>query len=372
MSRLLIIFIKFFIGCLGLLPIACFALTYNLPAPNDDIIGDIQYTEVEPGDNFNTIGHRYDVGYYELIEANPGVDPEHPGSWAKIVIPMRKILPPGPRRGIVINLAEMRLYYFLPHSNKVIVYPVGIGREGWLSPLCTTKIKAKETNPTWNVPVSIRADRAKDGVYLPKVVLPGPENPLGNYAMRLAVGGGTFLVHGTNDPDGIGRRSSSGCIRMLPQDIKELFHLVPIGTMVRIMSEAIKVGVHNGHIYIESHVPLQEQTSNGFNYTSMVSKVSSKIKQFHIPVDWNRAKNIAEAQKGIPESASGGNESYVSNTPPPELSSNDVIMTTRHDVPKIIERDDVPSVEDGIGVDVGSAHSTDEDVNNILEQLDEA
>lgn len=360
-------FIKWLAG-LACFPWICFALTYTLPPAGDDIVGDLQRAEVEPGDNFNTLGHRYDVGYYELIEANPGVNPDHPKSWNKIIVPTRKILPPGPRTGLVVNLAEMRLYYYLPHSHEVLIYPVGIGREGWLSPRCSTTVKAKEKNPTWNVPASIRADRAKEGVYLPKMVLPGPENPLGDRAMRLAMAGGTYLIHGTNDPDGIGRRSSSGCIRMMPDDVRKLYDYVPVGTPVRIISEAVKVGWHDGQLYIESHVPLQEQTPNGYAYTPMVKLVMNATKGRPVNIDWGKAKEITDAQMGVPQSITGSNDYIASNSPPPELSSHDVVITARSDVPKEVERDDTPIADNSFL----NPPASEEDSSNIIEALEEA
>lgn len=215
------------------------ALTFVLPAHGDDVVGHVQWTQALPGDTFNKIGRRYDMGYFELVEANPMINPDHPQPGSIIVIPSRFILPPK-RHGLVINLAELRIYYYPPHRHVVITYPVGIGREGWDTPLGPSWIAEKMRNPIWTVPESIRKDRAKEGVHLPVKVPPGPDNPLGGYAMRLKQA--TYLIHGTNDSQGVGRRSSAGCIRLFPEDIESLFAEVARKEKVTIIDLPYKFG----------------------------------------------------------------------------------------------------------------------------------
>ena len=274
------------------------AATFSLPAGGSDIVGALQTAQVASGGNFSTISRRYDVGYYELVEANPGIDPDSPGLGTIVVIPTRHILPTVPHEGIVINLAEMRLYYFPKNSNQVMTVPVGIGRRDWDTPLGVLSIVEKMAKPTWHVPSSIREARALEGVYLPLSVEPGPENPLGEYAMRLSMR--TYLIHGTNDPSGVGRRSSSGCIRLYPEDIESLFNLVSPGTPVRIINQPYKLGWRNNKLYIEAHQPLPEHASTD-DLNGTLNSIR-KMAQLHpIRVDWKRVSDFTEERSGIPQ-----------------------------------------------------------------------
>ncbi len=302
------------------------ALTFTLPEHAGDVVGHIQTTHIEPGESFSSLGRRYDVGYYELIEANPNVNPDAPKPWSMIVIPTEYVLPPGPRKGIVINLAELRLYYYPKDKNVVETFPVGIGRQGWVTPQGITKITHKIKDPTWYVPKSVREDRAKEGVNLPWKVPPGPDNPLGKFAMRLSLP--SYLIHGTNDPSGVGRRSSAGCVRMFPEDVKHLFKQAGIGMPVRIVDMPYKAGWQHGELYLEAHVPLQEDQAkqdellqklidsgdayslNAVEQTEirknpilapMVGVIEKAIKDRHADVDWHEANRVAFAENGIPE-----------------------------------------------------------------------
>lgn len=277
------------------------AQAFSIPASGNDIIGEIQQAFVEPGDTLDKIAIRYSVGSYQLIEANPTLNPKKLPLWAPVIIPAAYILPKAPRDGIVINLAELRLYYFPPNSGQIITFPIGIGRFGWSTPLGRTKIIEKKENPTWRVPASIRKYvQETKGVTLPTVVPPGPDNPLGKYKMRLALGG-AYLIHGTNDPTSIGYRSSSGCIRMLPQDIETLFQMVPIGTAVTVVNQPFKLGWHNEILYMESHQPLQEQEAELQKRNLVADLVQSLSKKQKLDVDWPRADRIAKKQHGYPE-----------------------------------------------------------------------
>jgi L,D-transpeptidase ErfK/SrfK len=277
-----------------------FALTFPLPAHGDSVVGNIKWTQARAGDTFSTIGRRYDVGYYELVEANPDLDPQNLSEGTVVVIPTQFVLPSVAHKGIIVNLAELRVYYFPPNSNVVVTYPVGIGREGWMTPVGMNHIIQKTVNPTWNVPESIRADRAKAGVNLPKSVPPGPDNPLGGYAMRLSQF--TYLIHGTNDYTGVGRRSSSGCIRMFPEDIEALFSQVKVGTPVNIINTAYKAGWRDGKLYLESHVALQEQqAANAADLNSMKRVVLAATHSHQGELDWQVADRVAGEQNGIPQ-----------------------------------------------------------------------
>jgi L,D-transpeptidase ErfK/SrfK len=277
-----------------------FALTFVLPPRGDSVVGHVQWTQALPGDTFSKIGRRYDIGYFELVEANPTIDPIHLAPGTIIVIPSRFILPPGPRHGIVINLAELRIYYYPPHRHVVITYPVGIGREGWDTPLGASWIAQKISNPTWIVPASIRKDREKDGVHLPLKVPPGPDNPLGGYAMRLKQL--TYLIHGTNDSEGVGRRSSAGCIRLFPEDIESLYPQVKRKEQVYIVDRPYKVGWNKDRLYLEAHVPLQGRSSLRLTQQrAAMEKLMEVNSDKAANIQWQSVDKIALSQNGIPQ-----------------------------------------------------------------------
>lgn len=280
---------------------AAFGVNFALPKNGIDVVGDIKTGVVEEGDTFSTFARRYDVGYCELQEANPGVDADHPPPGSVLIVPTQYILPDVPKNGIVINLVEMRLYYFPPGSGQVYVFPVGIGREGWESPLGAWTIIERTPFPTWHAPESIREARAKEGVYIPPVVPPGPENPLGEYSMRLS--NHTYLIHGTNDPSGVGRRSSAGCIRMYPEDIKKLFQMTHNGSPVRIINYPYKAGWKDGKLYLETHLPLEgvlaELDENHKDADQVLNRaVSNKGAAY---VNWSKAHEVAKEQQAIPQ-----------------------------------------------------------------------
>ena len=233
-----------------------------MPLPEFDLIGAIHQTQARQEDTLLDIARRYDIGQEQIVRANPDVDRWLPGDGTKVVIPTRYILPAAPREGLVLNVPEMRLYYYpkpKPGETPVVkTFPVGIGRQDWGTPLGTTRIVNKIKDPTWTPPASIRKEHLEKGDPLPAIVPAGPDNPLGQYAMRLAIGGGSYLIHGTNKALGVGMRASHGCIRMMPEDIEYLFQHVDVGAQVRIVSETAKVGWFGGKLYLEIHEPLEE------------------------------------------------------------------------------------------------------------------
>ncbi|MDG4595694.1 MAG: L,D-transpeptidase family protein [Candidatus Contendobacter sp.] len=236
------------------------ATVYPLPPPGTDVIGQVKVMYATKDDTLVDIARRFGLGYDEIVHANPGVDRWAPGEGTPIVLPTRYILPDTPREGIILNIAEMRLYYY-PKANSgeertVITYPVSIGRMDWKTPMGLTKVVAKDIDPPWRPPATIKAEHAAEGDILPDVVPGGPDNPLGRYAMRLGVPG--YLIHGTNKPYGIGMRVTHGCVRMYPEDIERLFGMVPVGTPVRLVDQPVKVGRLNGQLMVESHAPLEE------------------------------------------------------------------------------------------------------------------
>ncbi|MFA0196749.1 L,D-transpeptidase family protein [Vibrio artabrorum] len=274
------------------------AATFELPPAESRIVRRIQQHEVAAGETLANIAKQYDIGFLSLMAANKGVDPFLPAEGYVLSIPSRLILPDTPRKGIVINLAELRLYYFEPEKNQVHVFPVGIGRIGRDTPEMITKISQKRPNPTWTPPNSIREEYREKGIELPQVVPAGPENPLGDYALRLAYGAGDYLIHGTNKDFGIGLRVSSGCIRMEPKDIEWLFEQVQRGEQVTIINEPIKVSLEpDRSVFVEAHEPLTR--SDG----------SKKLLQIPVELKWwlqdadipsAKAKAVIFAQNGVP------------------------------------------------------------------------
>ena len=236
------------------------ARTYDYPPPEFNLIGAIEVVEAKQEDTLLDIARRYSIGQEEILGANPGVDRWLPGAGTRVVIPSQFVLPPPPHEGLILNLPEMRLYYF-PKPEKgeprqVQTYPVSIGRMSWATPLGTTKLVSKQKNPGWTPPESIRREHAAEGDPLPKYVPPGPNNPLGAYKMNLGIPG--YLIHSTNKAFGVGMRVSHGCIRMLPEDIEILFPQIPVGTPVQIINQPAKVGWYGGNLFLEIHPPLEE------------------------------------------------------------------------------------------------------------------
>jgi len=215
------------------------------------VVGTVRSHTIKNGnESLIELARKFDLGYNEIVEANPGLDPFLPGAGKAVIVPLSWIMPDVQvHDGIVINISELRLYYFLSQGGKrqVITFPIGIGDEGSDTPLGTFKIVEKIINPAWHVPASIKKEKPE----LPLVVPPGPNNPLGSHAMRLSIP--SILIHGTNKPWGVGRKVSHGCIRLYPEDIPRLFRMVPRDTPVTIVSQPVKIGVKEGKVYIELH-----------------------------------------------------------------------------------------------------------------------
>ncbi|UUO22748.1 LysM peptidoglycan-binding domain-containing protein [Colwellia sp. M166] len=233
----------------------CFAKVYPLPAPNSRLIGEMQYHEVVKGDYFQQIAEKYDVGFLALMAANPGIDPFLPAIGQQLIIPSQMLLPYGKREGIVINLPELRLYYFPANSDKVHVFPVGIGRQGLATPKTVSYIGEKRKNPVWRPTAEMKQRHFVEyGTKLADEVPAGPNNPFGQYALRL--GTSVYLLHGSNRRFGIGMRASSGCIRLYDDDIEWLYQHVEINTPVRIVDQAIKLSYEANKKLFEVHSPL--------------------------------------------------------------------------------------------------------------------
>ena len=236
------------------------AMDYPLPPAGSRLIGQNQTYTIQEGDNkLQTIARRFNTAAQVILETNNTIAPVNPAPGTVITIPSQMLLPETPREGIVVNLAELRLYYFPPGQNIVQVYPLGIGQLGLETPVTTTRVSQKIPNPTWTPTPGIRARSLEQGIKLPPVVPAGPNNPLGRFALRLGVGNGEYLIHGTSAPDSVGLRVSSGCMRMNAPDIKALFEQVRVGTRVQIINEPVKYSVEpDGKRYIEVHRPLAQ------------------------------------------------------------------------------------------------------------------
>jgi len=277
------------------------AATFVLPPEGTDLVGVPGWVHTRYEDTLMDVARDYSVGYTELKRANPGVDTWIPGIGTGVLLPTRYVLPPAPREGIVINLPEYRLYYF-PKPKKgqpaqVITYPISIGKMDWNTPIGRHRIISKAKDPSWYPPESIREDHAKRGSILPRVVPPGPDNPLGAYAMRLNLT--SYLIHGTNNPDGVGMRVTSGCIRMFPEHIEQIFPTVEVGTTVHIISEPIKVGWAADTLYVEVHPPLEEESESQLRmrFTSLLREAAQLR---GLEIDWPQADTIFAAATGVP------------------------------------------------------------------------
>ena len=272
--------------------------------PNSDVVGELRIVIAKHEDTLSDFARRHNLGYNEIVAANPTVDPWLPGAGTAIVLPTQFVLPAGRRQGIVLNVATMRLFYYPPvklgQQAVVITHPIGIGKEGWSTPIGTTQVIAKQKDPAWNVPASIRAEHAEKGDPLPAVVPPGPDNPLGQFAMRLGLPG--YLIHGTNKPYGIGMRVSHGCIHLYPEDIAQLFETIPIGVAVSIINKPYTAGWHNNTLYIEAHSPLEEDVKalDG-SLTPAVKEVIRAVKaEDRANINWSRLIRVAQHHPGFP------------------------------------------------------------------------
>jgi L,D-transpeptidase ErfK/SrfK len=259
----------------------------------EEVVGKIRPYKVKDNESLYEIARTYKIGFNAIVAANPGIDPYVPGKGTKLILPTAWILPDSIRAaGIVINLSEMRLYYFYRKLGKMNVktYPIGIGDEGSDTPLGAFNVTEKIVHPAWYVPESIRKEKPE----LPAVVPPGPDNPMGTHALRLS--NGTVLIHGTDVPWGIGRRVSHGCIRLYPEDIVELFRLVPVNTAVKIVEQPVKVGVSHGKVYVE----VDEDTAlKAYDYRGEAEALLRK-KNLYDRVDMNKLTDAVSKKRGFP------------------------------------------------------------------------
>ncbi|HEY5622581.1 MAG TPA: L,D-transpeptidase family protein, partial [Gammaproteobacteria bacterium] len=273
-------------------------------SPESSVVGESSVIIAKHEDTFVRLAREYDLGFLELAHANPGVNPWLPGEGTELVIPTRFVLPDAPRSGIVINLPELRLYYY-PEDNgdRVITHPISIGRMEWRTPLGLTEVVRRAENPTWYPPQSVRDEHAAQGRPLDSIVPPGPDNPLGNHALYLGLPG--YLIHGTNMPFGLGMRVTHGCIRMFPEDIESLFNSVPIGTQVRIVNQPFKLGRSDSGYFLEAH-PLLDEELQGDEVSIMTELTRAYVAATEEEgqgnrFDWETAERIVMNSRGVPE-----------------------------------------------------------------------
>lgn len=271
------------------------------PTGYPSIIGSLQTHVTSYKDSLVDLARKFGLGYTEIVSANPGIDPWVPGKGKKILLPTAHMLPSAPHKGVVINLADQRLYLFRDDGKSVDTVPLGIGNAGWDTPKGNTKVVRKKKNPTWYVPKSVREDQPE----LPAIVRPGPDNPLGSHAVYL--GWPAYLFHGTNKPFGVGRRVSHGCIRLYPEDISRLFDDIKIGMPVTVVDQPLKVARIGDQVWLEIH-PNQQQADE-VEQTGRLTPAKPAEFEFRLidaagkdsdRIDWDKAKTTAAQRRGVP------------------------------------------------------------------------
>ncbi len=267
-------------------------------AKGDDVIGRLAVIRLEKGDTLPDIARHFSLGIDAISAANPGVDVWVPKAGERILLPLSFILPDAPRKGIVINLAAMRLFQFKGESESLAVstYPLGVGTVERPSPIGEMFVARKVTLPTWHVPASIAEDHRKKGDPLPAKVLPGPQNPLGEYALYLSKS--TYLIHGTNKPASIGLRATNGCIRLYPEDVKKLYANTSVKTPVVIVHQPTLLGQHNGVVYMEVHSPPEDLDAVEFD--RIYKKLRNIEKESGRTLDWSKVKEALAQARGVP------------------------------------------------------------------------
>ena len=289
---------------------------FEIDANSGDIVGYVQKTVIGKEDTLPDIARRFDVGYEEMLLANPGVDPWLPGVGREVVVPTQFVLPAAPHEGVVVNVAAMRIFYYPPHKKGepqgVYTHPIGIGKVGWKTPEGTTKIIARQQDPVWIVPKSVRVEHAEDGEKLPARVPAGPDNPLGAFEFRL--GWPSYLIHGTNKPYGVGMRSSHGCMRLYPEDIAVFYDLIPLGTKVTIVNQPYLFGWRDGTLYLQAYAVMEDDSRDwDKNRQRLLAhllnpKLRATIEVHDNDIDWQRVGDLAHAPRAVPVPVTGGHE----------------------------------------------------------------
>lgn len=277
------------------------AAVYPLPSNENQLIGQQESALSRKGETLLDVARRFNVGADEIMHSNPQIPVTHRlNAGVKVIIPSKFILPDLEKDGVIINLAELRLYYYPKDSGTVISIPVGIGKEkGWQTPVGETIVNRKDRDPVWRPTPNVQMEAARNGTPIPSTFPPGPDNPLGSYVLRL--GWPTYLIHGTNRPEGVGSRVSAGCLRLYPEDVEVLYDQVPIGTRVRVINEPYKVGMSGNKLYLEAHRPLSELRAKfSADKTAIVELIQKKAKENHSLVNWPLIQAELEDPQGLP------------------------------------------------------------------------
>ncbi|MBT4884908.1 MAG: L,D-transpeptidase family protein [Legionellales bacterium] len=272
-------------------------------AESKQIIGLLKSGQIELGETIPAISRKYDVGYDEVLDANPNLNISTIVHGDVLVIPSKHMLLARPNKDIVVNLPEKRLYHYNLGSNDVVTYPVGVGEIGWATPMGAMTIIGKRKNPTWYVPASVREKNSKEGIALPKAVAPGSDNPLGNRAMRLS--SPSYLIHGTNDPAGVGQRSTAGCISLYPEDIVKLYKNTPIDTVVTIVDEDLKWYVDSKKLCVEAHNPLRSLADEAKSLEKQDKRMVQRAKFMYLASKYDIAKQDQKYWKSIQDDLLG-------------------------------------------------------------------
>jgi L,D-transpeptidase ErfK/SrfK len=288
--------------CTLLLATPAFAQSFAVPVARQEVVGMLMAVSARADDTLVDIARRYRIGQDEIVIANPAVDRWAPADGAKVILPTAYILPRAPREGLVLNVSEMRLYYYPEHiaglADLVHTYSVSIGRQEFATPLGTARVVKKTKRPSWRPPQSIVAERASYGETLPSVVPPGPDNPLGELVMRLNLPG--YLIHGTNKPYGVGMPVTHGCVRMYPEDMQALYSMVPIGTAVTIVDQPVKLGWLDGMLYIEVHPPFERAMKHDALTRRVTQLLRAEASKRRFEVDRDALRIALELQDGVP------------------------------------------------------------------------
>lgn len=276
---------------------------FVLESPEQSVIGEPQIVFTREEDTFSDLAREYGLGFDELLAANPGIDPWLPGANTPVLLPTQYVLPDVPRRGVVLNIAAKRLFYFPEAAEgepvEVLTYPIGIGRVGWETPVGDTTVVSKARDPHWYPPPSVREEHAAMGDPLPAIVPPGPDNPLGTRVLKLDMPG--YLIHGTNQPYGVGMRVSHGCVRLYPENIEVLYELVSIGEPVTIVNEPYLAGWRGDELYFEGHAPLEDDpVSADERLTNVFAGIKAGQRPFDAEVATSEARTVAADGRGVP------------------------------------------------------------------------
>ena len=279
-------------------PFAC-AAVYPMPLYGDDVVGNTSTITVVRGDSIRKIRMKYGISFDEMIAANPDLDYEPIRTGDILTLPTQYILPQH-RRGIVLNMPELRIYYFTPDGKYVYTFPVAMGRPEWRTPTMATKIVGKQENPTWYVPKSVHAYMLRaHNLDLPNIMPPGPDNPLGNYALYLARPG--FVIHGTNQQETVGTFASSGCMRLSSSAIETLFKHVKIGAPVHIIHHTNKAGWLGDALYLEVHEPIElDEKPSELNTTSINGVILNEVASHPAKIYWDKVYEVVANHDGIP------------------------------------------------------------------------